>query len=151
MVKIFKNSLLLAHALYQLLATLIVNIITFGHGVGVACLSPTLTKIQTADSPLAFKVNIDEISWMGSMLELNSLCGNLFIAFLLERADRKFCIYQMTVPYAVSWFSDRQHGFCVVLLAVQPMWLCPFSLLKWQTPGGFFMSAIKNVIKACCH
>jgi len=127
MVKIFKNSLLLAHALYQLLATLIgesnvepikialqtrflcaVNIITFGHGVGVAWLSPTLTKIQTADSPLAFKVNIDEISWMGSMLELNSLCGNLFIAFLLERADRKFCIYQMTVPYAVSWFSDRQ-------------------------------------------
>jgi len=84
------------------------------------------------------------------------------------------------IPYAVSWFSDRQvlrysvdtfslsaseflftvtpifnfymqHGFCVVSLAVQPMWLCPFSSVKWQTPGGFFMSAIKNVIKVCCH
>jgi len=31
-----------------------VNIITFGHGVGVGWLSPTLTKIQTPDSPLDF-------------------------------------------------------------------------------------------------
>lgn len=78
------------------------NIITFGHGVGVGWLSPTLTKIQGPDTPLDFQVNIDEISWLGSMLGLGSLCGNLTVAILLERMGRKFCIYLLAVPYAVS-------------------------------------------------
>lgn len=78
------------------------NIITFGHGVGVGWLSPTLTKITGDDSPLKFPVNIDEVSWLGSMLGLGSLLGNLTIALLIERAGRKFCIYLMAGPYAVS-------------------------------------------------
>jgi len=81
---------------------LAVNIITFGHGVGVGWLSPTLTKIQTADSPLDFEVNLAQISWLGSMLGLGSLCGNLTIAMLIERAGRKFCLYLMAGPYAVG-------------------------------------------------
>ncbi|XP_017075101.1 facilitated trehalose transporter Tret1-like [Drosophila eugracilis] len=103
MAKFFKNSLLQPHTRYQLLATVIVNIITFGHGFGVGWLSPTLTKIQTPESPLGFEVNIDEISWMGSMLGLGSVCGNLVVASLLERAGRKFCIYLLAVPYACLW------------------------------------------------
>lgn len=80
----------------------LVNIITFGHGFGVGWLSPTLTKIQGADTPLNFPVNIDEISWLGSMLGLGSLCGNLTIAIFMERLGRKFCIYLLAGPYAVS-------------------------------------------------
>ncbi|XP_030383922.1 LOW QUALITY PROTEIN: facilitated trehalose transporter Tret1 [Scaptodrosophila lebanonensis] len=98
------NSLLQVKTRYQLLATIIVNIITFGHGVGVGWLSPTLAKIQTPDqTPLAFQVGIDEISWLGSMLGLGSLCGNLTIALLLERMGRKFCLYLMAGPYACLW------------------------------------------------
>ncbi|XP_044250896.1 facilitated trehalose transporter Tret1-like [Drosophila takahashii] len=103
MVAIFENSLLRHKTRYQLLATVIVNIITFGHGVGVGWLSPTLTKIQTPDSPLDFEVNLAEISWLGSMLGLGSLCGNLTIALLIERAGRKFCIYLLAGPYACIW------------------------------------------------
>ncbi|EDW85307.1 uncharacterized protein Dwil_GK18460 [Drosophila willistoni] len=101
--KFFKNSLLQPQTRYQLLATVIVNIITFGHGVGVGWLSPTLTKISTSNSPLDFEVGISEISWLGSMLGLGSLCGNLTIAFLLERMGRKFCIYLLAGPYACLW------------------------------------------------
>ncbi|KAH8248786.1 hypothetical protein KR032_003245 [Drosophila birchii] len=122
MSKFFQNSLLQQKTRYQLLATVIgerqfilfllqgnkasnfaVNIITFGHGVGVGWLSPTLTKIQHPDSPLEFKVNLAEISWLGSMLGLGSLCGNLTIAFLIERAGRKFCLYLIAVPNAILW------------------------------------------------
>ncbi|KAH8262834.1 hypothetical protein KR044_000805 [Drosophila immigrans] len=103
MSKLLQGSLLNPKTRYQLLATVIVNIITFGHGVGVGWLSPTLTKIQSPDSPLSFQVTIDEISWLGSMLGLGSLCGNLTIAFLLERMGRKFCIYLLAVPYACLW------------------------------------------------
>lgn len=121
MAKLMQNSLLNAKTRYQLLATVIgksfgdifllilyyictyaVNIITFGHGVGVGWLSPTLTKIQGPETPLDFQVNIDEISWLGSMLGLGSLCGNLTVAILLERMGRKFCIYLLAGPYAVS-------------------------------------------------
>ncbi|KAH8378227.1 hypothetical protein KR093_010298 [Drosophila rubida] len=103
MSKQLRTSLLTPKIRYQLLATVIVNIITFGHGVGVGWLSPTLTKIQGDDSPLSFQVTIDEISWLGSMLGLGSLCGNLTIAFLLERMGRKFCIYLLAIPYACLW------------------------------------------------
>ncbi|KAH8250909.1 hypothetical protein KR038_003450 [Drosophila bunnanda] len=103
MAKFFQNSLLQHKTRYQLLATVIVNIITFGHGVGVGWLSPTLTKIQHPDSPLAFRVNLAEISWLGSMLGLGSLCGNLTIALLIERAGRKFCLYLIALPYACLW------------------------------------------------
>ncbi|KAM8716073.1 hypothetical protein ACLKA7_003025 [Drosophila subpalustris] len=103
MAKFMQNSLLNPKTRYQLLATIIVNIITFAHGVGIGWLSPTLTKIQGPDSPLDFQVTIDEISWLGSMLGLGSLCGNLTIAFLLERMGRKFCIYLLAGPYACLW------------------------------------------------
>ncbi|KAH8334199.1 hypothetical protein KR059_007444 [Drosophila kikkawai] len=103
MTKLFQNSLLQQKTRYQLLATVIVNIITFGHGIGVGWLSPTLTKIQRPDSPLEFTVNLAEISWLGSMLGLGSLCGNLTIALLIERAGRKFCLYLIAVPYACLW------------------------------------------------
>ncbi|XP_016964749.1 facilitated trehalose transporter Tret1 [Drosophila biarmipes] len=125
MVSIFKNSLLQAHTRYQLLATLIVNIITFGHGLGVGWLSPTLTKIQTPDSPLGFEVNIDEISWMGSMLGLGSLAGNLVVAFLLERAGRKFCIYLLAVPYACLWIFIYSASNIYFLYAAR--FLCGFT------------------------
>lgn len=103
MSKFLQNSLLNSKTRYQFLATIIVNIITFGHGVGIGWLSPTLTKIQGTDSPLDFQVTIDEISWLGSMLGLGSLCGNLTIAFFLERMGRKFCIYLLAGPYACLW------------------------------------------------
>ncbi|BFF96066.1 facilitated trehalose transporter Tret1-like [Drosophila madeirensis] len=92
MTKIFQNSLLQRKTRYQLLATVIVNIITFGHGFGVGWLSPTLGYIQSTDSPLDLAVNIDEISWLGSMIGIGGMAGNLIIGLLLDRIGRKFCI-----------------------------------------------------------
>ncbi|XP_017090549.2 facilitated trehalose transporter Tret1-like isoform X1 [Drosophila bipectinata] len=103
MANLLNNRFLKRETRYQFLATIIVNIITFAHGIGLGWLSPTLTKIQTTDSPLDFAVNIDEISWLGSMLGLGSLCGNLVIGFLLERAGRKFFLYLLAAPYACLW------------------------------------------------
>lgn len=39
------------------------------------------------------------------MLGLGSLCGNLTIAMLIERAGRKFCLYLMAGPYAVGKYA----------------------------------------------
>ncbi|KAH8241422.1 hypothetical protein KR026_002450 [Drosophila bipectinata] len=103
MASILKSRFLKPQTRYQFLATIIVNIITFAHGIVLGWLSPTLTKIQTPDTPLDFEVNIDEISWLGSMLGLGSLSGNLVIVFLLERAGRKFFLYLLAVPYACLW------------------------------------------------
>ncbi|XP_062123495.1 facilitated trehalose transporter Tret1-like [Drosophila sulfurigaster albostrigata] len=103
MSRLLQSSLLSPKTRYQLLATIIVNISTFSHGVGIGWLSPTLAKIQSSNSPLSFQLTIDEISWLGSMLGLGSLCGNLTIGFLLERMGRKFCIYLLAVPYACLW------------------------------------------------
>lgn len=65
-------------------------------------LSPTLTKIKDPETPLSFQVGIAEVSWLGSMLGLGYLGGNLTMVIFLERLGRKFCIYLLAGPYAVS-------------------------------------------------
>ncbi|KAH8412744.1 hypothetical protein KR009_005256 [Drosophila setifemur] len=148
MARIFENSLWQARTRYQLLATVIgersairlqpyiyvsicvlmpsaVNIIMFSHGLGVGWLSPTLTKIQNADSPLDFSVNIDEISWLGSMLGLGSLFGNLTIAMLMERAGRKACLYLIAGPNAVIWILIYSASNVYFLYAAR--FLCGFT------------------------
>lgn len=100
-------------------------------------LSPTLTKIQGPDTPLDFQVNIDEISWLGSMLGLGSLCGNLTVAILLERMGRKFCIYLLAVPYAVSIKTIVKDFQMLVVQILQCLWV----LIYCASNVGFLYAA----------
>ncbi|XP_037927514.1 facilitated trehalose transporter Tret1 [Teleopsis dalmanni] len=87
----------------QLLVTIAVNIITFSHGVGVGWLSPTLVKLQSNDSPLDFDINIEEASWMGSLIGPGGLLGNLIFGAIIDKVGRKICIYMIAVPHIFLW------------------------------------------------
>ncbi|SPP75309.1 blast:Facilitated trehalose transporter Tret1 [Drosophila guanche] len=82
--------------------------------------------LQNFDSPLDFEVTIAEVSWLGgSMIVLGSLCTNLTIALLLERAGRMFCISLLAVPFACLWILVYFASNVVYLYAAR--FLCGFT------------------------
>ncbi|KAH8263319.1 hypothetical protein KR044_007334, partial [Drosophila immigrans] len=97
------NSLLNHRNRYQFLATFLVNISTFAHGVGIGWMSPVLSDLQSSESPLSFKVVVEEISWIGSLLGIGSIIGNLLAGFLQDRIGRKPILYFLAIPYLCFW------------------------------------------------
>lgn len=79
-----------------------VNISTFAHGIGVGWMSPVMRQLQTPESPLSFEVFVEELSWIGSLLGIGSVIGNLLAGFLQDRIGRKPIMFALTVPYVVS-------------------------------------------------
>ncbi|XP_023296254.1 facilitated trehalose transporter Tret1-like [Lucilia cuprina] len=97
------NSILNSNYRYQVLATLTVSILTFSHGIGLGWLSPTLSKLQSESSPLYFSISVTEASWIGSLLGLGSMCGNIVVGFLQNIVGRKFAIYFLAFPHVCLW------------------------------------------------
>ncbi|KAH8378225.1 hypothetical protein KR093_010297, partial [Drosophila rubida] len=81
----------------------LVNISTFSHGVGIGWMSPVMRDLQSPESPLSFKVIVEEISWIGSLLGIGSLIGNLLAGFLQDRIGRKPVLYFLAIPYLCFW------------------------------------------------
>jgi len=79
-----------------------VNISTFAHGIGIGWMSPVMRDLQSPDSPLNFAVFVEEISWIGSLLGIGSIIGNLLAGFLQDRIGRKPVLYALAIPYVVS-------------------------------------------------
>lgn len=64
-------------------------------------MAPTMRELQTVESPLTFAVAVEEISWIGSLLGIGSIVGNLIAGFLQDRIGRKPVMYGLAVPYLV--------------------------------------------------
>ncbi|XP_073824924.1 facilitated trehalose transporter Tret1-like isoform X2 [Musca autumnalis] len=97
------DSILNSRFRHQVLATLTVCVLTFSHGIGLGWLSPTLSKLQSDTTPLNFPVSVEDASWIGSLLGLGSLCGNIVIGFLQNKIGRKACIYLLAPPHMGLW------------------------------------------------
>lgn len=80
-----------------------VNLATFSHGLGIGWMAPTMRLLQTDESPLTFALIVEQISWIGSVLGVGSIIGNLVAGFLQDRVGRKPVLYGLAVPYIVSY------------------------------------------------
>ncbi|KAH8278449.1 hypothetical protein KR018_003426 [Drosophila ironensis] len=76
---------------------------TLTHGVGVGWLSPSLRLLGSDHSPLGEPLTIGEASWVGSLIGLGSLSGNLIFGLLLDRLGRKLCMYFLAIPNMTYW------------------------------------------------
>ncbi|XP_030384783.1 facilitated trehalose transporter Tret1-like [Scaptodrosophila lebanonensis] len=97
------DSLLNSRHRYQLLVTLLVNIMTFSHGLGVGWMSPVMRKLQTDDTPLSFRAVIEEVSWIGSLLGIGSVIGNIAAGVLQNRVGRKPVMFAIAIPHSCFW------------------------------------------------
>ncbi|XP_033149953.1 facilitated trehalose transporter Tret1 [Drosophila busckii] len=97
------SSLLNQRNRYQLLATFLVNIATFAHGIGIGWMSPVMRVLQTADSPLDFDVFVEQLSWIGSLLGIGAAIGNVLAGCMQDRIGRKFVMLALTFPHVCFW------------------------------------------------
>lgn len=81
-----------------------VHIMTFTHGVGVGWLAPSLPLLGSENTPLESPVTIDQASWVGSLIGLGALTGNIIFGLLLDRLGRKLCMYFLAIPNIVGSF-----------------------------------------------
>lgn len=78
-----------------------VNIATFSHGLGVGWMSPVMRDLQTDESPLDFPVLVSQVSWIGSLVGIGSVMGNLIAGLLMDRIGRKMVLFFIAIPYTV--------------------------------------------------
>ncbi|KAH8403094.1 hypothetical protein KR222_004966 [Zaprionus bogoriensis] len=125
------NCLLNSRNRYQLLTTLIINIICISHGIGIGWLSPTLRKLQTSESPLNFPLDVKEVSWVGSALGIGSMIGNSLSGLLINRLGSKACLLCIAIPHSCLWF--------MVYFAKSVEFLIAGRLLAGITGGGIYI------------
>ncbi|XP_004529276.1 facilitated trehalose transporter Tret1 [Ceratitis capitata] len=87
----------------QILVTLTAHIITLSHGIGIGWLSPTLLILQSPQTPLDFTIAVDDVSWIGSIFGLGSLCSNIFFGLVADRFGRKTNMYLLALPHMLFW------------------------------------------------
>ncbi|KAH8403347.1 hypothetical protein KR222_011080, partial [Zaprionus bogoriensis] len=80
-----------------------VTLSTFAHGIGVGWMAPVMRELQTEHSPFSFAVFVEELSWIGSLLGIGSVIGNLLAGLLQDRIGRKPVMYALAVPYVCFW------------------------------------------------
>lgn len=89
---------------YQYFATFVANLISFSFGSGIGWFSPALPLLISNSSPLeSGKLTIDDISWIGAILSLGALFGNLFGGYLVPRFGAKLSITFLAIPQFVSY------------------------------------------------
>ncbi|KAH8310263.1 hypothetical protein KR044_000325 [Drosophila immigrans] len=76
---------------------------TFTHGVGVGWLAPSLPRLGSEETPLDKPISIDQVSWVGSLIGLGALTGNIIFGLLLDRLGRKMCMYLLAIPNMIYW------------------------------------------------
>ncbi|KAH8263048.1 hypothetical protein KR044_003680 [Drosophila immigrans] len=116
---------------YQLLATVLINIICIAHGIGIGWLSPTLRKLQTPDSPLSFPLDVNEVSWVGSALGIGSVIGNSLSGLLISRLGSKTCLLFIALPHSCLWI--------MVYFARSVEFLIVGRMLAGITGGGIYI------------
>lgn len=81
------------------------NIAPFAHGLGIGWMSPVLRDLTTDQSPLAFEVLVEDVSWIGSLVGIGAMLGNILAGTLMNRIGRKPVMFGLAVPTLVGLAS----------------------------------------------
>ncbi|KAH8369391.1 hypothetical protein KR009_009632 [Drosophila setifemur] len=76
---------------------------TLTHGIAIGWLSPSLRLLGGENSPLGEPLTVSQASWVGSLVGLGSLTGNIIFGLLLDRLGRKLCMYFLAIPNMTYW------------------------------------------------
>ncbi|XP_061401456.1 facilitated trehalose transporter Tret1-like [Musca vetustissima] len=105
--------------------------ISLAHGIGLGWLSPMLPKLQSStDTPIDFTVNVDESSWIGALISVGGVIGNISFLLIFDR-----------------WGLNKRSLFAIcsgVVLMLLNMFCGSFALVN-------YMSSIFAAIKSELH
>ncbi|EDV93397.1 facilitated trehalose transporter Tret1 [Drosophila grimshawi] len=98
-----KLSVFSARYRWQVIATMTVNLMTLTHGIGIGWFAPSLPLLGSEETPLNQPISVNEVSWVGGLVGLGALAGNIIFGLLLDRIGRKLCMYFMAIPNMTFW------------------------------------------------
>lgn len=77
--------------------------LTVCEGIGVGWASPTINLLTSDDTPLpSGKIDMDEASWIASLLCVGGLIGNVLFGFIANKFGRKKPLLAISIPIVVS-------------------------------------------------
>lgn len=86
-----------------LILSLAVNIITISHGAAIGWVAPFLPYLQSSETHLTSgAVNIEQASWIGSLLCIGGLIGAPTFGLLADRFGKKLGLQLIVLPHVVS-------------------------------------------------
>lgn len=101
------------------------------HSIG-GWASPNVELLKSDESPLpSGKINMDEASWIASLICLGGLIGNFLFGFIAIRFGRKIPLLFLTIPIIVSWL--------LILFAQNVYYLYASRWLNGFAGGGIFV------------
>ncbi|XP_015117837.1 facilitated trehalose transporter Tret1 [Diachasma alloeum] len=90
--------------LYQLIAAVIVNVISLSSGIALGWASPVLPQLQSPETPIgSAPMSTEHISWLNGVLPLGALTILPFCSTLTERFGRKLAILLGAIPAIICW------------------------------------------------
>lgn len=123
----------LAKYKFQLLATMCANLISISHGAACGWLSPALLVLQSSNTPLdSGPLSVYESSWLGSVLCLGGLCGNLTFGFIANKWGRKKALCLLAIPQIGCWLT--------IIYAKHIYFLYAARVLAGLAGGGTFVT-----------
>lgn len=123
-----------------------VNLMSIGYGLIAGWPSTAFGILQANDAPIASgPLNIEELSWVGSIMCLGGAFGNVFFGWLTDRIGRKKPILLSAFFQAVKknfHYKSIIHKIYPIFF-IQTSWAliifatCPLHLLIARFLGGF--------------
>ncbi|TDG42783.1 hypothetical protein AWZ03_010795 [Drosophila navojoa] len=126
-----KPSVFSARYRWQVIATMTVHILTLQHGIGVGWLAPSLPFLGSDQTPLNTPITVTETSWVGSLIGLGALTGNIIFGLLLDRLGRKVCMNLLAIPNMTYWI--------LIYVAKDVTYLYAGRFLAGITGGGVYV------------
>lgn len=101
----------------------------FGFGTGIGWLNPALQLLQSHESPLASgALTTEEVSWIGSILSLGALAGNVLVGYLIIVIGAKNVVMLLGIPQLVNQIilDCIRHKIDIFIFYLKVAWLLMF-------------------------
>lgn len=96
----------------QYFGSISANSIMVGYGCAIGWLSMALPLLNSDDSPLdTGKLTISEVSWIGAVVCIGALIGNLVSGYIVTIIGSRHTIFMIGFPQLVSDLLD-DNSFC---------------------------------------
>lgn len=85
----------------------LVNLLTVGYGITLGWPSAAILLLKSDQSPLpSGKIELEDASWIASLLGIGALFGNLFFGVAINKFGRKLPLLLLAVPTIVRSFNN---------------------------------------------
>lgn len=89
------------------------NILLIGSGCGISWISVALPLLQSDKSPLLTgAMDVNEVSWIGSVLAIGCIVGNISFAYSMTIIGSKNAVLSLSIPQMVSLNKFSNNSLC---------------------------------------